>query len=71
MVRGTRVSGRDCGESSAEEGFRGAVVGRGIEGADAEVEGAPDDGVGGEGVGVGVVLVIEGCGAADEGWESC
>ena len=65
MVGGTRV-GRGCGqEGGTEEGLGRPVVGRGVEGADAEIEGASDYLGGGDGVDVGVVLGVEGCGAAD------
>lgn len=66
VVGFARVRGRAGVERGAEQGFGGAVVGRGVEGADAEVEGAADDGGGGDGGDGGVVLGVEGCGAADE-----
>lgn len=56
---------KGCIESLADEIFGGAVVRRGIEGANAEGEGAVDDTGSREGIGVGVVLVVEGCGAED------
>lgn len=67
MVGGARVGGGF--ERGAQQGFGGPVVGGCVEGVDAEVEGASDDLVGGQGEGVFVVLVVEGCGAADEGRE--
>jgi len=54
------------GEGGAEDGFGGAVVGGGVEGGDTGGEGAVDEQSGREGEGVGVVLVVEGCGAEDE-----
>ena len=51
------------GERAAEEFFGGTVVGGCVEGADAGGEGALDQFSGGEGEGVVVVLVVEGCGA--------
>lgn len=57
------------GEGGAEKGLGGAVVGRCIESTHTEIKGACYDGVCGEGVGVRVVLVVECCGAADEGRE--
>lgn len=62
-----RVRGCDggCGEGGTEEGFGGSVVGRGVEGSHALVERAGDDLRGGEREGVGVVLIVEGRGAAD------
>lgn len=64
VVGGAGVRGAG-GEGGAEERLRGAVVGGGVEGADGEVEGAADDGGAGDGGDVRVVLVVEGCGAAD------
>lgn len=54
-------------EGLANEVFSRAVVGGCIEGADAEGKGAVDNTSSGEGVGIGVILVVEGCGAEDEG----
>lgn len=51
------------GQGAAEEVLGGAVVGGCIEGADAAGEGAVDEGCCWEGVGVRVVLGVEGCGA--------
>lgn len=52
-------------EGFTDKIFGGAVVRGGIEGANAKGEGAVDDAGSGEGVGVRVVLVVEGCGAED------
>lgn len=57
------------GEGGGEEELGGAVVGGGVEGGDAGGEGAVDDCGRGERVGGVVVLVVEGCGAEDEGGE--
>lgn len=50
-------------EGGAEDFFGRAVVGGGVEGADAVLEGLLDEAGGVEFVGVGVVLVVECCGA--------
>lgn len=65
----TREFGRYSlrGKGLAQNLFGGAVVWGCIEGADAGAKGAVDDGCGGEGEGVVVVLGVEGCGAEDEG----
>ena len=59
--------GSDVGlcERGPKKELRGSVVGRGIKCSHAEIEGSRDDGVGGEGSDVFVVLVVEGCGTAD------
>lgn len=59
--------GGGMGEGRPKNCFSWAVVGRGVEGEDARVEGTLDDGEGGEAFGGGVVLVVEGGGAEDKG----
>lgn len=60
-----RAGREDVGEGSAQEGLGRAVVGGGVEGGYAEVDGALDDRGGGHGVRVGDVLAVEGCCAED------
>ena len=52
MVGCGRDRGHELVEGGAEEGFGGAIVRRGVEGGDAEGEGARDDGAVGHGEGV-------------------
>lgn len=67
-VAGARVLPEDGGrvQGLPEELLRGPVVRRGVEGADAKVEGALDDGIRWDQVGRGIVEIVEGRGAADE-----
>ena len=52
-----------------EDFFGWPIVWRGVEGGDSVVNGFVDELGGIQGVRVGVVLVVEGPGAEDEGWE--
>lgn len=54
------------GECLAQNLFRGTVVWGCVKSADASAKGAVDDGGGGEGVGIVVVLGVEGSGAENE-----
>ncbi len=73
MVGVAREGGKDggCREGFSQKRLGGPIVRRGVEGADAELEGAFNDFVGGDFGDVGVVEVIECCSAADKGRQGC